>query len=446
MAKSPAITLVDGIREAALPFTGNREGYEPLLERIGEASLVLLGEATHGTHEFYAARALLTRRLIEEKGFHAVAVEADWPDAYRLNRYVRGQGSDSTAEESLRDFQRFPTWMWRNREIVLLLDWLRQFNAARPAPERVGFYGLDLYSLNASIEAVIAYLEQMDPEAAARARARYACFDHAAEDATGYGRAVMVGTRPSCEDHAVEQLIELRQLAADYLRRDGLMAEDEAFFAEQNARVVANAEQYYREMFSWRVNTWNLRDRHMADTLMALSQHLGRQAGPAKIVVWEHNSHIGDARATEMTEREELNVGQLVRQRYGDDAVLIGFTTHTGTVSAASRWGGPVERKRVRPSLPDSYESLLHQTGLENLLLLFDDGDVSEQLRDPRLERAIGVIYRPETERMSHYFLARLPDQFDAVIHFDRTEALEPLQRSPVWDRGEAPETYPFGL
>lgn len=446
MAKSSVMTVVDGIRDAAHPLVARSADYDPLFARLGAASVVLLGEATHGTHEFYEARARITRRLVEERGFNAIAVEADWPDAYRVNRFVRGVGSDANAQEALQGFGRFPAWMWRNTEVVRLVTWLRHYNQRQPEGRHVGFYGLDLYSLYSSIEAVIDYLTQIDPEAAARARERYACFDHGAEDASHYGHGVMIGTRPSCEDQAVAQLVELRSRAAEYVRPDGMSSADEQFFAEQNARLITNAEAYYRQLFGWRVNTWNLRDRHMVETLMALADHLRRTTGVAKLVVWEHNSHIGDARATEMSEREELNVGQLVRQRYHDEALLVGFTTHSGTVSAASHWGGPVERKKLRPSLANSFESLFHRTKLGDFLLVMDDPQLVEHLQTPRLERAIGVVYRPETERMSHYFTARIADQFDAIIHFDETRALEPLERRSHWDRGEAPETYPFGV
>jgi erythromycin esterase-like protein len=445
MANAPVITMVEEIRDAARPLDGLAGQFDPLLERVGEAPLVLLGEASHGTREFYAARAAITRRLIEEKGFNAVALEADWPDAYRVNRYVRGRGDDLDADEALRDFVRFPNWMWRNREVVRLVEWLKNHNQKRPDAARAGFYGLDLYSLYSSIDSVIRYLDRMDPEAAARARERYSCFDHA-DDPSSYGRAVAIGTRPSCENEAVAQLIELRRRAADYLRRDGLMAADEQFFAEPIARLVADAEQYYRAMFGWRVNTWNLRDRHMAETLAALSEHLRRTVGTAKIIVWAHNSHIGDARATEMGDREELNLGQLVRQQSSAEAVLVGFTTHAGEVSAASQWGAPVERKRVRPSLPDSFENVFHQVGHDDFLLVLDQGIAVEHLRRPRLERAIGVVYRPDSERVSHYFNAELSHQFDAVIHFDQTRAVEPLEPTSQWKRGEFPETYPSGL
>jgi len=327
---------------------------------------------------------------------------------------------------------------------VEFLEWLRTYNGALPSrAEQAGFYGLDLYSLRASMDAVLRYLEKVDPEAAKVARTRYACFDQFGEDTQNYGFAAGLGLAKSCEEEVVAQLVELQRRAAEYARRDGSVAEDEVFYAEQNARLVKNAEEYYRSMFLEDVSSWNLRDRHMVETLNALVAHLERHGGRAKIVVWAHNSHLGDARATQMGQRGELNVGQLVRQQHGRDAVLIGFTTHHGTVTAASDWGGTAERKRVRPALTNSYEEIFHDTEVPRFMLTCRE---VEGLSEPKLERAIGVIYRPETERMSHYFWARLPDQFDAILHFDETRAVEPLERTAEWDAGEVPETYPFAV
>jgi erythromycin esterase-like protein len=440
--------MVEAVREAASALSGAESDYDPLLQMTDGARLCLLGEATHGTHEFYRERAEITKRLILEKGFTAVAVEADWPDALRVNRYVRGAGDDNSADEALRGFERFPTWMWRNRVVLEFVEWLREHNSRLPAGQpKVGFYGLDLYSLYTSIESVLGYLERIDPEAAKRARYRYSCFEHFGEDTQAYGYAATFGITESCESEVVNQLLELQRRASEYANRDGHVAEDEYFFAEQNARLVKNAEEYYRSMFRGRVDSWNLRDRHMAETLAALMVHHARQGQQARIAVWEHNSHLGDARATEMGEGGEWNVGQLVRERYGSEAVLVGFTTYTGTVTAASDWGSTPERKRMRPGLEGSYEALFHGVGEERFLLtLRDAGRVSEILRRPKLERAIGVIYVPQTERVSHYFQARLADQFDAVIHIDETTALEPLERNQHWEMGEPPETYPSGL
>jgi erythromycin esterase-like protein/adenine/guanine phosphoribosyltransferase-like PRPP-binding protein len=439
---------LDAVRKAARPLTGADRDYDPLMELIGESRFVLLGEASHGTHEFYRERARITQRLIEKKGFTAVAVEADWPDAYRVNRYVRGAGDDVDAAEALSDFRRFPRWMWRNTVVVDFVEWLRTHNdTISAAGSKAGFYGLDLYSLHASMKAVIQYLEQVDPEAARRARARYACFDHFGPDPQIYGFIAATDRSKSCRDEVVSQLVELRRRVTEYERRGGQIAEDELFYAEQNARLVKNAEEYYRSMFFEDVSSWNLRDGHMVETLDALVAHLNRQGEQAKIVVWAHNSHLGDARATEMSQRGELNVGQLVRQKYGREAVLIGFTTHHGTVTAASDWGGVAERKQVRPALPGSYETLFHSVVAAPFLLTWQTNEgLGDALRDTRLERAIGVIYRPETERMSHYFQARLADQFDAVLHFDETRAVESLEYTAEWDAGELPETFPFAV
>ena len=444
-------TEVAVIRASASPVDDGVLADAALFDLVGDAHFVLIGEASHGTHEFYEARARMTRRLIEDKGFCAVAVEADWPDAYRVNRYVRGRSDDVTAEEALRGFERFPTWMWRNAAVLEFVGWLREYNDRTGAGERAkaGFYGLDLYSLYRSIHEVISYLDRVDPDAAARARERYACFDHyRGDDEQVYGLVAAFGAGEDCERQVVEQLVDLQRHAVEYVRRDGLIAEDELFYAECNARVVQAAEQYYRTMFSGRVSSWNLRDRHMVDTLEALAGHLTRQRGrPAKIVVWAHNSHLGDARATENASRGEFNVGQLVREKHPGDCCNLGFTTYTGTVTAADDWEGPAQRKWVRPALDGSLEELFHEVGEKGYLLAFHAAPrAAEALRSARLERAIGVIYRPETERQSHYFRARIPEQFDAVIHIDDTRAVEPLERTPTWEKGEAPETYPFAV
>jgi erythromycin esterase-like protein len=307
------------------------------------------------------------------------------------------------------------------------------------------FFGLDLYSLNSSVAEVISYLERVDPPAAERARERYACFEHFGGE-QDYGRAVSLGVGESCRRGVVDQLTELQRLGDAYLRRDGIAAEDEQFYAEQNARLVASAEEYYRAMFGDPASSWNLRDRHMADTLARLTHHLGRHGEPPRIVVWEHNSHVGDARMTEMGSRGELNVGQLARQRWPEHVALVGFTTYSGTVTAASSWDAPAERKHVRPALPGSFEAIFHDLGELRFVLDLVSGDAAQALVEPRLERAIGVIYRPETERQSHYFFAHLPGQFDAVVHIDETRAVEPLERTAGWEAGEAPETYPSGF
>ena len=436
------MTDAELVREVAQPFTGSANDYDVLLDLIGDSRIVLLGEASHCTHEFYFERAAITKRLIAEKGFTLLAIEADWPDASRAHRYVRGTSADANANEALSGFRRFPAWMWRNTVVVEFVEWLRGFSKdVDPKRAPAGFYGMDLYSLHASIHAVLSYLQKVDPDAAKRARVRYSCFDHFSREPQEYGYAATAGATESCEDAVVEQLAELQRKAGEFLSRDGEMAAEELFFAEQNARLVKNAEQYYRSMFRGRASSWNLRDRHMVETIEALVAHLNGSRQP-KAIIWAHNSHLGDARATEMGQHGELNVGQLIREHYGGEAVLIGFSTHHGTVTAASDWGAAAERKNVRPALEGSYEELFHQTGLPRFWI--DLRNAGDKIGGTRLERAIGVIYRPETERLSHYFHARLPKQFDAIIHIDETRAVEPLERTSIWNQGELPETYPF--
>ncbi len=438
------MTDAEFVREMAQPLSGEARDYDALLQLIGDARFVLIGEASHGTYEFYFERAAITKRLIVEKGFSIIAIEADWPDTARVHRYVRGGSSDASLDQSLSGFRRFPIWMWRNKVVLEFVQWLRGFNEEldrKRAP--VGFYGMDLYSLHASIEAVLRYLDKVDPGAARRARLRYSCFDHFGRDPQEYGYAATIGATESCENAVVQQLTELQQKAAEFSTRDGEVAAEEFFFAEQNARLVKDAEKYYRAMFRGRASSWNLRDQHMVETLENLVAHLNGSREP-KAIVWAHNSHLGDARATEMSLHGEVNVGQLVRERFAGDAVLIGFSTHHGTVTAASDWGAPAERKNVRPALRGSYEDLFHQTGLPRFWIDLRGAGQIGVLQRRRIERAIGVIYRPDTERLSHYFHARLPEQFDAFIHIDETRAVEPLERTSIWVEGELPETYPF--
>jgi erythromycin esterase-like protein len=454
--KSMPKSIVDLVSDAADPLVGSPNDFDSLIDLIGDARFVLIGEASHGTHEFYRIRAQISKVLIAQRGFNAVAVEADWPDAYRVNRFVRGVGSDIDSVEALSGFQRFPQWMWRNADVLDFVGWLREHNDEQAFENRkCGFYGLDLYSLHASIEAVLAYLSKVDPEAAQRARHHYSCFEHFGKDITTYGYAAGFGMTQTCEQAVVKELVALRRKEMEYLQRDGQVAADAYFCAEQNALVVRNAEEYYRNMFRREVSSWNLRDTHMMRSLVRLAIHLSNQQPPAKIIVWAHNSHLGDARATQMSERGELNLGQLVREHFGKEAVSIGFTTYDGTVTAASDWDGPAEHKNVRPAHPESYEALFHDVDVPNFFLdLREDVDPStplrtslaSHLRNERLERAIGVIYRPETELISHYFHARLPDQFDAVLHYDHTRAVEPLERSAEWQAGEVEETFPSGL
>ena len=432
-------------RHAVRPLTGALDDYDLLLERIGDRPLVLIGEASHGTHEFYRERAVLTKRLIVEKGFDAVAVEADWPDAYRVNRYVRGESADTDAEEALRGFERFPTWMWRNADVLDFVGWLRAHNdAVGPEDRKVGFYGLDLYSLHASMEAVLAYLSASTPGPpsglAAATPASTTRTPRTTDTPRSSGCGVPARTRRSRSSSSSADPPSAIPIETD------AQAADDFFFAEQNARLVQNAEEYYRGMFRGRVLSWNLRDRHMVEILEALLGHLSTARKPARIVVWAHNSHLGDARSTEMGLQGEWNVGQLARERHGSLVYSLGFSTYEGTVTAASEWHGPTQRKVVRPALEESYEAWFHRTDLPRFFLPLGPDDAVSSLNDPRLERAIGVIYLPESERSSHYFHASLPAQFDGLIHIDHTRAVEPLEKGAIWTRGEVPETYPTGV
>lgn len=438
MPYAPDSQLSKVVRHHAIPFTGEVRELDPLSNLIGDCSFVLIGEASHGTHEFYKTRVDLTRRLIEEKGFNVVAAEADWPDALKVNRFVKGRGTSKHAAESLSEFQRFPTWLWRNADVLAFVEWLKNYNdGISEYDAKVGFYGLDLYSLYRSANAVVNYLEPIDPQAAERARLRYACLSAYGYDEQAYGYAASLGLARSCEESIIAELVELQKRELEYLKKDGPIASDEFFFAEQNAILVARAQAYYREMFRGRISTWNLRDKHMVSTLIALRDHMKDSGRQMKVVVWAHNSHLGDARATEMGERGEFNVGQLVRQHLGDDCCLIGFSGYTGTVTAASSWGGPAERKIVRPGMLGSYEDLFHKVNLPSFILPLKATTLVNGLKHPRLQRAIGVLYMPQTERFSHYFFSSLPSQFDAIVHFQETLAVEPLERNSLWVEGE---------
>ena len=422
--------MIKVLTDAAEPLSDNPDKYSSLFEKIGDARFVLIGEASHGTHEFYQARIDITQQLIKEKGFMAVAIEGDWPDAYRIHRYLQGTGNKLDWEQALGDFTRFPTWMWRNKTLTPFLKWLRTYNDDLSSPlNKIGFYGLDLYSLYSSIQAVIEYLSKVDPDAAKRARSRYACFDHAKPDPQTYGYLANMGVKNSCVKEAVEELLELQYHAFDYVRKNQPATEDEYFYATQNARLVKNAENYYRTMFEGHISSWNVRDNHMAETLNILADHLENRSGkPAKIIVWAHNSHVGDARATEMGTQGEVNIGQLVREQHDADTYLIGFSTYQGFVTAASEWDAPAECKPINPGCEGSYEELFHHIKHKNFLLhLRGDKTLEHYLHIPRLQRAIGVIYRPDTERESHYFFTKLPYQFDSIIHLDQTTAVQPL-------------------
>lgn len=430
-------TLPEMICEAGepLPELDNR-AFGQLFDRFADRRVILLGEATHGTSEFYRARAAITRRLIADHGFNIVAVEADWPDAAAADRYVRHRPARTGAQLP---FRRFPTWMWRNTDVDAFLGWMRAHNDDLKPQRRAGFFGLDLYNMSGSIAAVLEYLDDVDAEAAAVARERYACLTPWQKEPATYGRAVLTEGYRKCEQAVIDQCRELLQRRLEYSAQDG-----ESFLdAAQNARLIASAERYYRIMYYGGADSWNLRDTHMFETLEQLLEAWGSQS---KAVVWAHNSHVGDARYTEMgTVREELNIGQLCRERFGDQAALIGFGTHAGTVAAASDWGGDMEIKRVRPSHRDSYERVCHDANVPRFLLdLGRNQAVRRRLLEARLQRFIGVIYRPETELMSHYANASLPQQFDAFVWFDETSAVTPL--GPEHARTGAPETYPFGL
>jgi protein-L-isoaspartate(D-aspartate) O-methyltransferase len=430
------LSLPECIAEAAepLPDPDRDDHFAEWFDRYADRRVVLLGEASHGTHEFYAARAAITRRFVERHGFTIVAVEADWPDAAAIDRYVRHRPHRAGAPPP---FERFPTWMWRNTVVERLVHDLRALNAGREPERMAGFYGLDIYNMSGSIEAVLAYLDERDPEAAAVARERYGCLTPWQAEPETYGRAVLTRGYAECEAEVIAQCRDLLERALE----DG----EGMFGAAMNARLVASAERYYRIMYYGGAESWNLRDSHMAETLEHLLEEKGANS---KALVWAHNSHIGDARATEMGRvRAEHNIGQLVRERWGGEAALIGFGTHTGTVTAADDWDSPRKTKRVLPSRSDSYERACHDSGLARFLLDLAPGKheaLRRRLSEPRLERFIGVIYRPETERWSHYSEAVLPEQFDAFAWFDETSALEAL--GPQEPDAGLPETYPFGV
>ncbi|WP_038959638.1 protein-L-isoaspartate(D-aspartate) O-methyltransferase [Bradyrhizobium japonicum] len=429
--------LVRNLADAAESFPSiEAADLGPLMERIGSARIVLLGEATHGTSEFYRMRERITRDLIVKKGFRFVAIEGDWPDAARVDHYVRHfeyPPSEWTA------FARFPTWMWRNTEVRDFVSWLRKHNGTVDKSKRVAFHGLDLYSLYDSIRSVLNYLDEVDPASARVARERYGCLTPWQRDPATYGHAALTGSYPTCESDVARALTDLLAKRRTYAEHDGERFLD----AEQNARLVANAERYYRIMYYGSRASWNLRDSHMFDTLKNL---LAFHWPDSKAVVWAHNSHVGNASATEMAARGEHNIGQLCRKEFGAQAYLVGFGTHSGTVAAASDWGGPMEVKTVRPSLPNSYEQLCHAVGLPRFMLgLRGRSELCgpKGLGKEQLERAIGVIYRPETELASHYFQASLPQQFDEYIWFDDTRAVTPLDTAEI---AGLPDTYPFGV
>jgi erythromycin esterase len=434
---APESGLLNEIQDLARPLELAAD-LDPLLDAIGDSRYVLLGEATHGTSEFYQWRTEISRRLIAEKGFSFIAVEGDWPDCYTVNRYVKGR-IDESAEEVMHAFSRWPTWMWANREVIALAEWLRSHNSALPQERQAGFYGLDVYSLWESMHSVLEYLEQMDPELARNARRAYSCFEPYEEDAQEYARATAL-VPTSCEDEAIAILGALRGRATEF-REDG---PDAYFNAEQNALIARNAELYYRTMVRGGPASWNVRDHHMVETLNRLMKHHGKNA---KAIVWEHNTHIGDARFTDMARSGMVNVGQLVRQEHErDGVVLVGFGTHRGTVIAAREWGAPMERMRVPEAKEGSHEHAMNAAGIDDSLFIFPKGDTeaTRELREPRGHRAIGVVYDPRTEHWGNYVPTILPGRYDAFIYIKKSKAVDALHMKAVAD-GEVPETYPSG-
>jgi erythromycin esterase len=428
------------LNRIATPLASARD-LDPLLDAVGDSRFVLLGEASHGTSEFYTWRTEISKRLIEERGFTFIAVEGDWPDCYRVNRYIKGlPDSGDSAREVLHAFERWPTWMWANREVERLAEWMCARNLARPSYDRIGFYGLDVYSLWDSMRAVTAYLQRVDPQLAKAAKQAYNCFEPYAEDAQEYARATAI-VPTSCEREAVAVLRELRQ-HAPLFAFDG---KEGYFDAEQNALVARNAELYYRTMIRGGPASWNVRDHHMVETLERLMKHHGPNA---KAVVWEHNTHIGDARFTDMARAGMVNVGQLVREENAADGVLlVGFGTHRGTVIAGEEWGAPMERMRVPAARAGSFEAIMHDSALGDTLLVFDgsdDGGVPG-LGKPLDHRAIGVVYDPDRERWGNYVPTVIPRRYDAFVYIDETRAVDPLHM-PVRIDGEMPETYPSGV
>ena len=429
--------LVDAVGRHARPLRDDAD-LDPLMERIGDARVVLLGEASHGTSEFYTWRHRISRRLVEEKGFHFIAVEGDWPDCYLVNRYAKGlPAGGTTAREVLHAFSRWPTWMWANEEVVALAEWMRSHNADVPEERRVGFYGLDVYSLWDSMDVVTRYLERVDPQLAARARGSYGCFDPYEQDVQEYAMATAL-VPTDCEDEVVQILGEMRAKGPDY-QEEGR----EAFFnAEQNALVALNAERYYRTMVRGGTASWNVRDTHMIETLERLLEHHGPGS---KAIVWEHNTHVGDARATDMARAGMVNVGQLARERWGEQVVIAGFSSYAGSVIAGQQWGAPMQRMPVPEAREGSWERIFHDAGAEDKLVMVEDLDEVEGGLDPRGHRAIGVVYNPHAERFGNYVSTVMPYRYDAMLYIDRSTALRPLHMEAREDR-EPADTYPSGM
>jgi erythromycin esterase-like protein len=410
---------------------------DPLLDRIGDAHYVLLGEASHGTHEYYTWRTEISKRLIKEKGFRFIAVEGDWPDCYRINRYIKGlDNQDKTAVEILKSFRRWPTWMWANWEIVALISWLKEYNSTLPSSDKIGFYGLDVYSLWESMEALVKYLESADPDAALLAKKAIKCFEPFGEDGQLYARA-HYSLPQSCRESVVNLLKEIRLKTLVYDHDP-----EAALNAEQNATIAVNAEAYYRSMISFDDSSWNLRDTHMVDTLNRIFQFHGPVA---KGIVWEHNTHVGDARYTDMAKAGMINVGQLVReQQKHKDVVLVGFGSYQGTVIAGKAWEAHMEVMNVPEARMGSIEEILHNESAEDKLLIFDSYNKKERFKDNLFHRAIGVVYLPENEKYGNYVPSIVNSRYDAFIYIDKTIALHPLHIKP--DGHKTPETYPFNF
>lgn len=429
--------LIEAVKRVGKPLRDEAD-LDPLMERIGDARVVLLGEASHGTHEYYTWRDRISRRLIQEKGFHFIAVEGDWPDCYLVNRWIKGADGDGSARGMLHGFERWPTWMWANEEVARLAEWLREHNRSLSSDDaKVGFYGLDVYSLWDSMDVVTRYLEKVDPQAAARARGAYGCFDPYEEDVQDYAMATAL-VPTTCEDEVVRILSDLRAKGPDYAEEGR-----EAYFnAEQNALVARNAERYYRAMIRGGAQSWNVRDTHMIETLERLLQHHGPDS---KAIVWEHNTHVGDARATDMARAGMVNVGSLARERWGGDVVIAGFSSHRGSVIAGSEWGAPMQRMPVPEAREGSWEHVFHEAGAHDKLVMMEDLDEVEAAEASRGHRAIGVVYHPEREAYGNYVPSVLPFRYDAMLYIDHSHALHPLKMTGKMEH-DPPETYPSGM
>jgi erythromycin esterase-like protein len=425
--------LVSLLNEERIPIDlANKDTLDIILNQIGQARIVLMGEASHGTEEFYLTRMALSKLLIQTKGFHAIAIEGDWPSAFSVHRYIQDPENETTKLDALNAFKRFPDWMWRNTAMANFIDWMKDHNNHTSDPlHKIGFYGLDLYSLHDSITSIICYLKKHQPTLVDQAIHRYGCFDHVAVDPQMYGYLVNQSIKKACIKEVTDAFLELQHEALYQMNQKNLseQLDESLYYATQNARLVKNAEEYYRAMFEPRAISWNIRDQHMAQTLSNLITHIETKLNvPAKIIVWAHNSHIGDARATEMNDRGETNLGQIVREQYDTASYSLGFSTYNGTVRAASKWDGKSEIKEVIPALRGSYESVFHDASCPNFFLnLRHESHLIHLLKQPMLQRAIGVIYLPKTERLSHYYFSRLPYQFDGIIHLDHTSALTSL-------------------